>query len=221
MSKAWDRLADASRQSEAKLLLSIVAIGHVHTEEIATLTPHFARIEQLVLEVEPRSPLRAHRAEFNRAIDAATADWVLIVREHETIDEALAAEVATAAVEGKARGFRVRSVPFYAGEPLRIGVDEGEVRLFHRRYYLRYANKGEWDELMIQGPVVRLSNAFRSVTFGSVDEHRTYLADRAAPHSMLRRVLLFGSYVLGARTLDRNTLRYLWVEAGFDVPPSL
>lgn len=220
MPAAWDRLADAKQQTEAKLLLSIIAIGHVHTEEISTLTPHFARIEQLVLEVEPHAPLAAHRAEFNRAIDAATADWVLIVREHEVIDRALAAEIAAAAVEGKARGFRVRSIPYYSGQPLRIGIDEGEIRLFHRRYYVRFANKGDWTELMIQGTVVRLSNALRSVTFDSLDEHRTYLAGRAAPHSVLRRLLLFARYAVGARTLDRNTLRYLWIEAAYDVPPS-
>lgn len=221
MPAAWDRLSDATQQqSQARLMLSIVAIGHVHTEQIEALTPHFARIEQLVLEVDPRAPISNHRAEFNRAIDAATADWVLVVRERETIDAPLAEEIAAAAVGAKARGFRIRSIPWYAGEPLRIGVTEGEVRLFHRRYYMRFANKGEWEELTIQGTVVRLSNALWSMTFASIDDHRAHLAERAAPHSMLRRVLLFARYVVGARTVDRNTLRYLWVEAGFDVPLS-
>lgn len=219
MPVAWDRLADATQATgAAKLLLSVITVGHVHSADIVALTPHFARIEQLVLDIAPHDPLSKHRAEVNRAIDAATSDWVLIVRERETIDDALASEIAEAAVAAKARGFRIRSVPIYAGRPLRIGEDGGEVRLFHRRYYLRYANKGEWQEVSVQGSVVRLANPFRSMTFATHEEHRAQLASKAAPHSTLRRVLLFLRYVIGTRTLDANTLRYLWIEAGFDVP---
>lgn len=217
MPAAWDRLADATQQT-ARQPLSIVTLGHVHEQDLVALTPHFSRIEQLVLDVAPRDPLAKHRAEFNRAVDAATSDWVLLVREREVIDEPLAKEIAEAAAGAKARGFRIRSVPFYAGAPLLIARDRGEVRLFHRRYYLRYANKGEWDEIMVQGSVVRLANAFRSVTFATPEEHRAHLASKAAPHSSLRRALLFLSYVIGTRARDKNTLRYLWIEAGYDVP---
>jgi hypothetical protein len=214
---AWDRLADATQRPAAQPL-SVVTLGHVHAEDLVALTPHFSRIEQLVLDVPPRDPLSMHRAEFNRAVDAATADWVLVLRERETIDDALAAEIASAASDAKARGFRVRSIPTYAGQPLHLGDEQGEVRLFHRRYYLRFANKGQWQEILVQGSVVRLANALRSVTFASPDEHRRHLAERAAPHSTLRRALLFLRYALATRTTDRNTLRYLWIEAGFDVP---
>lgn len=219
MPVAWDRLADATQPvSGATMPLSVIAFGDVHAEDLAALTPHLARIEQLVLDVPPRDPVAKHRAEFNRAVDAATADWVLIVREREKIDDPLAKEIVDAAVGGKARGFRIRATPYYSGAPLRIGDDGGELRLFHRRYYLRYADKGEWKEPAVQGSVVRLANAFRSMTFASVEEHRAQLAASAAPHSMLRRVLLFASYVLATRTLDSNTLRYLWTEAAFDAP---
>ena len=78
MPAAWDRLTDATQPpSEAKLLLSIIAIGHVHTEQIEALTPHFARIEQLVLEIDPRAPIAKHRAEFNRAKTYAIAGVLL------------------------------------------------------------------------------------------------------------------------------------------------
>ena len=214
---AWDRLADATQRPAAQPL-SIITLGHVHAEDLVALTQHFSRIEQLVLDVPPRDLLSKHRAEFNRAVDAATADWVLVIREREKIDDELAKEIAHAASDAKARGFRIRSVPTYAGQPLRIGDASGEVRLFHRRYYLRFANKGEWQEIHVQGSVVRLTNALRSVTFASYDEHRKHLADRAAPHSTLRRVLLFLRYVIATRTLDRATLRYLWIEAAYDVP---
>ena len=66
-------------------------------------------LEQLVLDIPPRDSLTEHRAELNRAVDAATADWVLIVRERETVDDALAREIADAMAAGKAWGFRIRS----------------------------------------------------------------------------------------------------------------
>lgn len=215
MPAAWDRLADATA-APAALQLSVITLGHVHVDDITALTPRFAKVEQLVLDIASRDPLWRHRAELNRAIDAASADWVLIVREREVIDAALAGEIAVAAGAAKARGFRIRSIPFYAGKPLRVGRDQGEVRLFHRRYYMRYAQKGEWQELAIQGAVVRLHNVLRSVTFESSSAHRDYLATRGVPHSMLRRLLLFLRYALSTRALDMNTLRYLWIEAGFD-----
>ena len=197
--------------------LAIITLGHVHTEDLAPLTLLFEHIEQLVLDIPPRDELSQHRAEFNRAVDAASTDWIVIVREREVIDEALAKEIVKAANDVQARGFRIRSVPFYAGKPLRLGRESGEVRLLHRRFYMRFANKGQWDEIMVQGSVVRLANALHSVTFATSEEHRAHLAERAAPHSWLRRVLLFLRYLIGTRTLDRNTLRYLWVEASFDI----
>jgi hypothetical protein len=196
--------------------LSIITLGNVQEGALEPLSKHFTRLEQLVLDVPPRDALSAHRAELNRAVDAASADWVLVVREREVIDAPLAGEIGTAAAEAKARGFRIRSVPFYSGKPLRIGSDPGEVRLFHRRYYMRYAGKGEWQELTIQGSVVRLRNPLRSMSFESVAAHREFLARTGVPHSSLRRALLFLRYALSTRTLDANTWRYLWIEAGYD-----
>ena len=198
--------------------LSIIALGHVHAEDLAPLTTRFTHIEQLVLDVPARDALSRHRAELNRAIDAGTADWLLIVRERETIDDALATEIAHAVSEAKARGFRIRAVPFYAGKPLRLEESTGEVRLFHRRHYLRHANKGAWEEITVQGSVVRLTNVLRSVTFATVDEHRAHLAAKAAPRSWLGRALLFMRYAIGTRAHDANTLRYLWIEASYDAP---
>jgi hypothetical protein len=198
--------------------LSIIALGHVHAEDLAPLTTRFTHIEQLVLDVPARDALSRHRAELNRAIDASTADWLLIVRERETVDDMLAAEIAHAVSEAKARGFRIRAVPFYLGKPLRLEENDGEVRLFHRRHYLRHANKGEWDEITVQGSVVRLSNPLRSITFATEEEHRAHLAAKASPRSSLRRALLFARYAIGTRVRDANTLRYLWIEASYDTP---
>ena len=195
--------------------LSIVALGHVHAEDLAPLTTRFEHIEQLVLDIPPRAPIVEHRAEFNRAVDAASTDWVLIVRERETIDDALAQEIADGMSAAKAWGFRIRSIPYYAGKPLRIGRDEGELRLLQRRHLMRRG------EVAVQGTVVRMEYTLRSITFATPDEHRAHLAERAAPHSALRRALLFLRYALGTRARDVNTLRYLWIEAGFDIPGSV
>jgi hypothetical protein len=190
--------------------LGVITLGHVHEGELAALTPHLEHLEQLVLDVPFTDPLAKHRAELNRAVDAASDDWLLIVREREVIDDAIAAEIAAAMRAQTAWGFRIRSVPMYAGKPLRIGVDDGELRLFHRRHLLRRGDLG------VQGTVVRLNNVLRSITFESADAHRDYLAKNGVPHSLLRRLLLFAHHALVTRAHDANTLRYLWIEAGFD-----
>jgi hypothetical protein len=196
--------------------LSIITLGQVHAEALEPLTPHFTRLEQLVLDVAARDPFVKHRPELNRAIDAASADWLLILREREVIDPALAGEIANAVKEARVWGFRIRSIPWYGNRPLHIGRDPGEVRLFHKRHYMRFANRGEWDELTIQGTVMRLEQSLRSITFESAAAHREYLAKTGVPHSGVRRALLFVRYFVSTRTFDANTLRYLWIEAGYD-----
>jgi hypothetical protein len=192
------------------LRLGVITLGHVHADELAALTPHLQHIEQLVLDIPFADPLTKHRAELNRAVDAASYDWLLIVREREVVDEAIAAEVVAAMRAQTAWGFRIRSVPMYSGKPLRINIDDGELRLFHRRHFLRRG------ELGVQGTVVRLNNVLRSMSFDSTDAHRDYLAKNGVPHSFLRRVLLFAHHAFVTHAHDANTLRYLWIEAGYD-----
>jgi len=190
--------------------LGVITLGHVHAEELTALTPYLQHLEQLVLDVPFDDPLSKHRAELNRAVDAASDDWLLIVREREIVDDAIAREITEAMRAQNAWGFRIRSVPMYAGKPLRIGVNDGELRLFHRRHLLRRG------ELGVQGTVIRLNNVLRSMSFDTSDAHREYLAKNDVPHSLLRRLLLFGHHVAVTRAHDANTLRYLWIEAGYD-----
>lgn len=190
--------------------LGVITLGHVHAEELAALTPHLQHLEQLVLDVPFDDPLSKHRAELNRAVDAASDDWLLIVREREIVDDAIAREITEAMHAQNAWGFRIRSVPMYAGRPLRIGVNDGELRLFHRRHLLRRG------ELGVQGTVIRLNSVLRSMSFDSSDAHRAYLAKNGVPHSLLRRLLLFAHHVVVTRAHDANTLQYLWIEAGYD-----
>ena len=194
--------------SESKI--SLIAVGHLPAEAVAPLVEKFERLEVLELDVPPGEELTSHRAELNRAVDAAGNDWIVLVRERESVGEALAAEIAEAVSAAKAWGFRIRTVPLYAGKPLRIGPQAGELRLFQRRHFLRRG------ELAVQGTVVRLDNALTAVTFASADEHRRYLAKTAVPHSSLRRALIFARNAVLARARDANTLRYLWIEAAFD-----
>lgn len=190
--------------------LGVITLGHVHAEELSALTPYLQHLEQLVLDVPFDDPLSKHRAELNRAVDAASDDWLLIVREREVVDDAIAKEITDAMRAQTAWGFRVRSVPMYAGKPLHIGMNDGELRLFHRRHLLRRG------EIGVQGTVIRLNHVLRSMSFDSVDAHREYLAKNGVPHSLLRRLLLFGHHVVVTRARDANTLRYLWIEAGYD-----
>jgi hypothetical protein len=184
------------------VILSIIAVGHVHADSFAPLTTRYERIEQLVVDSD-------QRAVMNRAVDSASSDWILILRQREEIGELLGAEIASLTRDdARAWGYRIRTVPIYAGRPLRLNAGGGELRLFHRRHLLRRG------ELAVQGTVIRLAHPLTAVTFASPEEHRAYLGRTAVPHSRLRRILLFLRY---ARTLDRNTLRYLWIEAGFDV----
>jgi hypothetical protein len=187
--------------------LSIVTLGHIHTEAIESLTPHCSRIEQLVTDLAPRVSFADKRAELNRAIDAAASDWILVLRERELVDAGLAEEIARKMRAADAWGFRIRVAPIYAGKPLHLGSDAGELRLFHRRHLIR---RGDFS---VQGTVIRLQHPLMARTFDSAEEHRAYLEKRGVPHSFLRRALLF---LRNARTFDRNTLRYLWIEAGFD-----
>ena len=192
------------------LQLSLIAVGHLPAEAVTPLVEQFERLEVLELDVPPRDDLAKHRAEVNRAVDAAANDWIVIVRERESVGEALAAEMAEAMAAAKAWGFRIRTVPLYAGKLLRIGSQAGELRLFHRRHFLRRG------EMAVQGTVVRLNGALEAVTFASSAEHRHYLAKTAVPHSSLRRTLIFLRNAVLTRAFDANTLRYLWIEAAFD-----
>jgi hypothetical protein len=203
-------LPENRQRATGNLQLSLIAVGHLPAEAVAPLVERVERLEVLELDVPPRDDLAAHRAELNRAVDAASNDWIVIVRERESVGGPLAAEIAEAVEGAKAWGFRIGTVPLYAGKPLRIGARSGELRLFHRRHFLRRG------ELGVQGTVVRLDQALTAITFGSSDQHRAYLMKTAVPHSSLRRTLIFLRNAVLTRARDANTLRYLWIEAAFD-----
>jgi len=197
--------------------LTILSLGPLNSEAVAPLGQAGLAIEVIELDEKPGSPLSESGAALNRALEAATHSWILMLRKGEGVSSELAAEIAHVAVENPGSwGFRLRTIPFYAGRPLVLGErSEGEIRLIHRKR-CRFV-KGK-PEVNVPGTVVRLSEALRQETFSSFEEHRSFLAAHGVPHSLLRRILLFSRNAIGTGALFRSwtTMRYLWVEAGFD-----
>lgn len=199
--------------------LTILLAGNIRHDELATLSSHFDSIGQIELAIPPDDPLETHKAAVNRAIDAAPNGWILIVRQGEIIDEALAGEISASAADAPvAWGFRLRTTLLYRGRPLRLGEDrEGEVRLLHRRHG-RFDLRSETREMKVEGPVMRLGAPIRRATFASAAAHRAALQQTLVPHSAVRHLLVFANraIVTGAWKGRWATLQYLWIEAGFD-----
>jgi hypothetical protein len=197
--------------------LTIIALGAIRSDDVRPLANRFAPLEQIDLPLPPRAVLEEHKGELNRAIAAAANEWVLILREREFVDPELAEEIYRATVEpAKAWAYRLRSIAFYNGAPLRIGQkDDGEIRLFHRRHYVRFEAKKEATAMRVQGTVIRLDAPLRSMTFATPEEHLLHLERTAVNHSFFRRLGVFAQSLVTVRTLDANTIRYLWIEAAY------
>lgn len=195
--------------------ITVLGFGRVTTDNTEHLVRRVGAIEQIDLRLERDEPLAAHVAEINRAIDAASCDWVLLVREHETVGEGLAAEIADSLGPApRAWGYRVRTRPLYRGEPLDLEPSgEGELRLLHRRH-ARFLPGGE---PKIQGTVIRTRETFDAATFVSEAEQERWLADRGTRRGIVARTVVFAIDALrcGPLRAGRNGLRYLWVNAAW------
>lgn len=196
-------------------MLSVLAIGHLKFDQIAPLQPLFSRIELIDSQL-PRDTLpQSHAAEINRMLAGAANPWVLILREREFVDSVLSDEIRGAlSDQPQAWGFRIRVQPEYDGEVLRLGPTQADVRLVHQRH--ARLKEGDWK---IEGSVVRLKQPLRRITFETSAEHAAWLKSNGVPHSALRRMLLFtrNAILTGAWWRSRVTLRYLWLEAGYDL----
>jgi len=198
--------------------ISILSLGSVDARSIETLAKFFPLIEQIDSGLGPDALLTDHAAALNRAIDGASGNWILILRGRETIDPSLAGELASAVSEPPlAWGYRIASVAVYCGRALRFGRDKGEIRLFQRRH-ARFDLRAPGREMKVQGTVIRIMHPLRMITFESAADHQRHLAERGVPHSLLRRLLLFSrnAIVTGSLWRSATSLRYLWIEAGYD-----
>lgn len=196
--------------------LSVLALGRIETGSIENLLQFFPHLEQVDSALPPDVALHAHAGAGNRAIDSCSHDWILILRERELVTTALAGELAAAVSDSpKAWGFRLVSELFYCGRPLRLGRAAGEVRFFHRRHS-RFDLRTEGREIRVQGTVIRIRSVLERRTFASTADHLRELQRGGIPHSLVRRLLIFGRNSIATGSISATALRYLWIEAGFD-----
>jgi hypothetical protein len=207
-----------SGQPPAAPGLSIIALGRTTPAHVGHLVALFPKVQQL----EPRGAGgKSELADVTRAVDAAANDWILVLEDDEVVDAALAQEISEAASPSpRAWAFRIRREVMYAGGALRLngGAPEAEVRLFHRRHG-RVTSIGTPVSVKVQGTVVRLRHPLFRATFGSAEEHETFLRARGTRRSPVGRILIFGWNAIGGRLILRGkrALRYAWIEAGYRV----
>lgn len=198
--------------------ISVFVMGRVFAADLEALGASFHPVEVVELNLDPAAPLGKHQSTLRSAVNAAASDWILLLRSGERIAGEVAGELADAAADPpRAWGFRIRVQRLYCGRPLRLGDErEGEIRLFHRRH-ARFDPRDR-GEMNIEGAVIRLGGDLVRPTFESAAEHRAALSQRGVPHSLVRRILLFARATVanGALWKGRTSLRYLWIEAGWD-----
>jgi hypothetical protein len=195
--------------------ISVLSLGHLKFDQIQSLQQHFSAIEAIDSTLPRETRLEDRGAELNRAIAAAASPWVLILREAELVDPRLADEIQRSIGEPpRAWGFRVRTELLYDGQPLLLTQSAGEIRLVHQRH-ARFRDQN----LNVEGTIVRMEHPLTQTTFSTSALHEEFLRARGVPHSLLRRFLLFSrnALVTGALWRSRATLRYLWLEAGYDL----
>ncbi|MFN2442355.1 MAG: hypothetical protein ABR517_06700 [Thermoanaerobaculia bacterium] len=199
--------------------IAVFTLGHVPADAVDSLSALFDRVEILPLELDPDASLAASQTLLRAAVNRAAGDWVLLLREGESVTPAAAVEMSASVTDPpKAWGFRLRIAPSCGGRILRLeGTRSGEIRFFHRRH-ARFDLRGRGGEMNVEGTVLRLGEPIERELFPSDEAHRAWLAAHGVPHSGLRRMLLFARRAFAARALlrSRATLRYLWDEAGWD-----
>jgi hypothetical protein len=199
--------------------VTVFTLGEIGGRAVESLAAPFDGVEVLALDLPPDASLAASQPALRAAVNRAANDWVLLLREGETVTPAAAAEMSASVTDPpNAWGFRLRIQPSCGGRPLRLDTElSGEIRFFHRRH-ARFDLRGRGGEMNVEGTVLRLREPIERVLFASDEVHRAWLAAHGVPHSGLRRTLLFARRASAARALfgSRATLRYLWDEAGWD-----
>ena len=199
--------------------VTVFTLGALTPRSIEHLGAHFVPVEVLPLELPRDASLAASQPVLRAAVNRAAHDWILILREGETVTPAAAAGMRAAVPDPPtAWGFRLKIQPSCGGKPLRLdSLQSGEIRFFHRRH-ARFDLRGRGAEMNVEGTVLRLPEPIERAMFASDEAHRAWLARTGVPHSMLRRALLFARRAVAARALrSAPTLRYLWDEAGWDL----
>jgi glycosyltransferase involved in cell wall biosynthesis len=123
--------------------------------------------------VEVRAPWPGFVEQRNRAVEAASHDWVLAIDADERVTPALAAEIQAAAARGFAQaGYRIPRAAFYLGRWIRATdwYPDAQLRLFDRR-------RGRWqgalihESVSVQGEVGRMRGELQHYTYRDVSDH--------------------------------------------------
>ena len=200
--------------------IHVISIGSLDPGSFETLRTLF---EVTTTTIDPPEPFSWESVadQVNRAIDEVPG-WVLLVRGGERVSMRLAEEISRLAMDKPvAWAFRIPVSVEYAGRALyrNAGRPAGDIRLFHSRR-CRFLPKGDRRELQTRGTVMRISVALERVLYATEEEHIAVLERSGVPHSLPRRVAIFlASIWSGRRQLTRSTLRYRWIEAGWDRGP--
>jgi len=106
-----------------------------------------------------------------RALDAATGDWVLSIDADERIPPALATEIRAAIASGGAAGYRVNRLNSFLGKPLRHGgwYPDRHLRLA-RRDAARFTPDLVHEKLVVDGTIGELATDMPHLSYGDFDE---------------------------------------------------
>jgi len=110
-------------------------------------------------------------AQKQRALDAATGDWVLSIDADETIPPALAAEIRAAIETGANAGYRINRLNIFLGKPLRHGgwYPDRHLRLV-RRDAARFTEHLVHEALTVEGAVYDLATDMPHQSYRDLDE---------------------------------------------------
>jgi glycosyltransferase involved in cell wall biosynthesis len=112
-------------------------------------------------------------AQKNRAMAAASHDWVLSIDADERVSPALAEAIVEALSGAPAcRGYRVDRLGFWEGHPIRHGTwwPARQVRLC-QRVHARFEGRDPHDRLVVDGAVGRLNGELLHFPYRSLAEH--------------------------------------------------
>lgn len=106
-----------------------------------------------------------------RALEAATGEWVLSIDADELIPPALAAEICAAIESGKDAGYRINRLNIFLGKPLRHGgwYPDRHLRLA-RRDAARFTKSLVHESLVVEGTVGDLGTDMPHQSYHDIDE---------------------------------------------------
>jgi glycosyltransferase involved in cell wall biosynthesis len=155
-------------------------------------------------------------AQKQRALDAATGDWVLSIDADETIPPALASEIRAAIETGANAGYRINRLNIFLGKPLRHGgwYPDRHVRVV-RRDLARFTPDLVHESLVVEGNVEDLAHDMPHQTYRDIDELLDKQRRYAISGGEQRRSRHKGGVFRAARRATRTFLKLYILKLGF------